>query len=115
MTNDLENLKRFMEERDALFLDPTLENAQAYWKRQGFPKWEHPTVPLAMVHKARLHWLEATNKMLTESMSWLYDNGYASTMKGAPPLTPERRDADRVSLGKLPLGDLEWVGKPPQT
>jgi hypothetical protein len=100
---DEDELKQFLAERDALFLNPTLEAAQAWWLRHEFPQWAHPTVPLAAVHKARLQWLEATDEMLAESGKWLEDNNYELTSKGAPPLTPEQRDADRKILGKPPL------------
>ena len=98
-------LKTFLEERNALFINPTLARATAWWKSQRLPKPARRNVPLAAAHKARLQWLEATDEMITESMKWLTDNGYAATLKGAPPLTPERRDADRAILGKPPLLD----------
>lgn len=102
--DDRKELKKWLAERDKLFLNPTLEAAQQYWIRHNFPPWAKPDVPLAMVHKGRLQWLDATDEMLAESIAWLEANGYKTTMKGAPPLTPERRDADRATLGKPPLG-----------
>ena len=60
-------------------------------------------VPLAAVHKARLQWLESTDAMLEESKKWLADHNYQPDHFTAPPLTPEKRDADRVLLGKKPL------------
>jgi hypothetical protein len=53
-------------------------------------------VPLIAMHKARLQWLGATDAMLAESMEWLIARGYETTMQGAPPLTPQRRDAARA-------------------
>jgi hypothetical protein len=97
-------LKRFIEERDALLLNPNLMDATAWWKRNHLPTPSRFDVPLATVHKARLQWLDATDAMIAESMKWLTDHDYETTMKGAPPLTPERRDADRAELGKPPIG-----------
>lgn len=102
MTDSAE-LKTFLAERDALFLNPTLKNATDWWNRNRLPKPVRYDVPLAAVHKARLQWLDATDEMIKESMEWLKAHDYEVTMKGAPPLTPERRDADRATLGKPPL------------
>lgn len=97
-------LQRFMEERDALFTNPNLVDATAWWQRNHLPTPARYDVPLATVHKARLQWLDVTDEMIIESMRWLLDNGYETTFRGSPPLTPERRDADRAQLGKPPLG-----------
>jgi hypothetical protein len=99
-----EELKKLLAERNALFHNPTLEAAKAHWTKMEFPLPVRDDVPLAMVHKARLQWLDATDAMLAESVKWLEDNGYKSTHFDAPPLTPETRDAQRVELGKKPLG-----------
>jgi hypothetical protein len=96
-------LRTMLAERDALFRNPTLEAAQAFWLKSNFETWKRPDVPLAATHKARLQWLDATDHMLAESIEWLKANGYELTMKGAPPLTPEQRDAERRFLGKPPL------------
>jgi hypothetical protein len=104
MHKEIKELKLLLEERDELFRNPTFEAAQAWWDKNRFDAPKHETVPLAAVHKARLQWLDATDAMLEESVKWLLDHGYETTSKGAPPLTPERRDADRVILGRLPLG-----------
>lgn len=98
-----EELKAWLEKRDALLRNPTLETATAYWIENNLPTPERFDVPLAMVHKARLQWLDATDKMIAESMAWLMSHDYNTDMNGAPPLTPERRDADRISMGKPPL------------
>jgi hypothetical protein len=104
--NTRENLRKFLEKRDALFRNPTLEGAKAYYEQGGLEiDWARPDVPLAALHKARLQWLEATDAMIDESRTWLTTHGYADTWHQAPPLTPERRDADRVSLGKKPLNE----------
>jgi hypothetical protein len=105
MRNKEDELKRFLRERDELFRNPTLEAAQQYWKKSGNPKPSQDDVPLAMVHKARLQWLDATNEMLSESRTWLVDHGYFPSTFDAPPLTPYQRDADRVIIGKKPLGE----------
>jgi hypothetical protein len=97
-------LTEFLAKRDALFRAPTLEAATAYWHEQGFPLPDRPDVPLAMTHKARLQWLNATDQMLAESQKWLKDNGYLTTMRGTTPLTPAARDFQRMQLGKPPLG-----------
>ena len=100
-----EELKAFLEKRDALFRNPTLEAATAYWKENNLPPLERFDVQLATVQKARLQWLDATDAMLAESIAWLTSHDYDVTLKGAPPLSPERRDADRISLGKKPLNE----------
>lgn len=98
------DLAAHLAERDALFRNPTLEAATAWARRhQDGGKFARPDVPLASVHKARLQWLESTDEMLAESVKWLEDHGYGTSWKGAPPLTPERRDADRIAIGKGPL------------
>ena len=102
-----ERLKKFLDKRDALFRNPTAEAALKYWQEQRFSPPLEPSVPLASVHKARLQWLEATDAMLAESVKWLQDSDYHETLKGAPPLTPETRDAQRVMLGKKPLGEMK--------
>jgi len=104
MSNDKAELRAFLKERDDLFKNPTLEAAQSWWLKAGHPQWAREDVPLAAVHKARLQWLESTDAMIEESIKWLQEHDYSIDWQGAPPLTPERRDADRVSLGKKPLG-----------
>jgi hypothetical protein len=97
-------LKEFLKLRDKVFNNPTIDSATELWRLQGCPmKLARPDVPLAAVHKARLQWLDATDQQLEESKQWLIDNGYEVTFRGAPPLTPEQRDADRVTIGKQPL------------
>jgi hypothetical protein len=100
-----EEIRAFNERRDALFRNPTIKGAKEILAEQGITQFDREDVPLATVHKARLQWLGATNEMITESIAWLKDHGYQTTFKGAPPLTPEQRDADRVSIGKKPLGE----------
>lgn len=79
--------------------NPTLETATAYWVKHNYPPPVRFDVPLAMTHKARLQWLWSTDQMLAESIQWLEANGYETTLKGAPPLTPERRDEERKMFG----------------
>lgn len=93
-----------MAERNEVMRNPTLENALAYWNKRGFPPPVSPDTPLATVHKARLHWLDATDAMLRESQEWLLANGYKVTVQDMPPLTPETRDAQRKAHGMSPLG-----------
>ena len=95
-------LAAYLAERDALFLDPNPQAALAHWKKYGFPG--PVALPLAAIHKARLQWLDATDAMLQESREWLEAHAYATDLRGAPPLTPETRDAQRKALGRLPLG-----------
>jgi hypothetical protein len=99
-----DEMKQLLDERNALFANPNLVDATKWWIAQGFPKPSRFDVPLATVHKARLQWLGATDEMITESMAWLLANDYDTTMNGAPPITPEQRDAERAEQGMPPLG-----------
>lgn len=103
MPKDFSELKAFIAKRDELFRNPRATAAREFWEEYGNPPPADPSVPLAAVHKARLQWLDATDEMIIESMNWLLARGYETSFKGAPPLTPERRDADRATLGKPPL------------
>jgi hypothetical protein len=96
-------LIQFLEERNALFTNPNLADATKWWVRNNLPTPARPDVPLAAVHKARLQWLDATDDMLAQSIMWLEANGFSTNWQDAPPLTPAKRDADRVSVGKEPL------------
>jgi hypothetical protein len=100
------DLEQHLTARSALFRNPTLEAAAAWW-RGARPRESplSPLTPLASVHKARLQWLDATDAMLAESLAWLKEHGWEPTLAGAPPLTPETRDANRKILGKPPLGE----------
>jgi hypothetical protein len=100
------DLHRFLDVRDALFRHPTLENAMAWWEKNVPEPPKDNLVPLATVHKARLQWLDATDTMLAESKAWLLEHGFKTDMRGAEPLTPEQRDAQRAALGKPPVLDL---------
>lgn len=104
---DDKKLAEWLDERDAVFSNPTIETALAWWFKNNLPPAMDETVPLAAIHKGRLQWLEATDTMLAESKIWLEVNHYQHTMQGAPPLTPETRDAQRVMLGKKPLGEMK--------
>ena len=95
--------EKWLRERDELFTNPTLEGAVKFYEKFGNVDWARPDVPLAALHKARLQWLDATDIMIAESLKWLKDHKYENTFQGAPPLTPEKRDADRVTIGKKPL------------
>ena len=98
-----ETLKQFIIERDELFQNLTLQTATAYWRKRCLPPPVGPDVPLATAHKARLHWLGATDAMLHESRQWLLENGYKVTLRGAEPLTPVTRDEQRKRLGMQPI------------
>jgi hypothetical protein len=98
-------LREFNRKRDFLFRNLTLAAAKVHLKEMGITQFEREDVALATAHKARLQWLEATNDMITESIAWLTEHGYETTYHGAPPLTPEKRDSDRVEIGKKPLGE----------
>jgi hypothetical protein len=105
--NGNDALRQFLRDRDDLFRNPTLDKAMKMWYMAGNGPPAKDDVPLASVHKARLQWLEATDAMIFESTQWLIDHGYEVTFKGAPPLTPQQRDADRVTVGKKPLGETQ--------
>jgi hypothetical protein len=96
-------LAEFLAKRDALFRNPTTAAALTFGPPPPGGWIDRQFGPLAAVHKARLQWLDATDEMLAESVQWLTDHDYQTTQHGAPPLTPERRDADRAALGKPPL------------
>ena len=111
MNNDKawEDHDRQMEEwlkmRDELFRNPDPVKALEFWNKSSpdTPP-SNPNVPLAAVHKARLQWLDATDRMIAESTAWLTAHNFKTEYKGAPPLTPKQRDADRKTLGKPPIG-----------
>jgi len=88
------DLRESLAKRDALFRNPTLDAAMAHYG---------PLAPLAMAHKARLQWLDATDPMLAESRAWLKENGYEATLRGGAPLTPASRDVQRIQRGMPPL------------
>jgi hypothetical protein len=96
-------LEAFLKRRDALLRNPTAEAALDFAPPPPGGWLDREFGPLAAVHKARLQWLDATDEMLAESLAWLKEHGYNVEWQGAPPLTPERRDAERESLGKPPL------------
>jgi hypothetical protein len=103
-----DDLKAHLVKRDALFRQPNAADAMAWWNEtmSNIPPHD-PLVPLAACHKARLQWLDATDDMLAQSKLWLAENGFRADWQGAEPLTPERRDADRISIGKEPLNKRE--------
>lgn len=101
MTQD-EQLTEYLKKRDKLFADPTLEEALKFAPP---PKggWMDPFGPLAAVHKARLQWLNVTDKQIEESMRWLQDHNYSPKFFEAEPYTPETRNAERRQRGLEPL------------
>jgi hypothetical protein len=105
------DFQAFIVRREALYRNPTLEGATALMTDAGvgdeLTRLEQPDVPLAALHKARLQWLGATDAMLAESLTWLTLRGYETSSRGAPPLTPERRDEQRATRGLPPLNDVQ--------
>jgi hypothetical protein len=79
-TNDNYITKEWMEgwlaRRDAIFANPTYEAAMEFWDygKMGVPTDKE--VVLAGVHKARIHWPDATEEQRVESRAWLADNGF---------------------------------------
>lgn len=105
---DKRKLEDFLVERNALYMNLSLETATAYYvknigKIEDLKKFD---VPLASAHKARLQWLGATDEMLAESRTWLLSNGYMLEAFGRAPLTPIKRDANRQSIGLPPLAKV---------
>lgn len=102
MTDDPELLE-YLKQRDALLNNPTMEGALKLMPR---PKggWVDPQFgPLAAVHKARLHWIDVTDKQIDESMKWLKEHNYSPKLSGIDPLTPETRNIERQARGLEPL------------
>jgi hypothetical protein len=100
----VKKLAEFVAEREALFRNPTLEAATAHWAKYGLPPPVQPDAPLAMLHKARLQWFNATDAMLADSAQWLKDHDDTTTVRGGMrPLTPQTRDHERMRLGRAPL------------
>lgn len=103
----LAELHAHNEKRNALFRNPNDEDVLAWWAMEmGNVPPVDPLVPMAALHKARLQWLDATDTMLEQSKLWLVEHGFTAEWHGAPPLTPEQRDADRKLLGKPPVLDV---------
>jgi hypothetical protein len=97
-------IEEYIKKRDELFRNPTLEAATEFFKGRDIGgNYARLDVPLASVHKARLHWIEATDEMLEESKRWLIDHKYDPTFQGAQPYTPEKRDEERAQRGLPPL------------
>jgi hypothetical protein len=101
-----QTLDEYLAAREALFRNPSDEGARALWSSEGYAPPAYPTVPLATVHKARLHWLDATDAMLAESRAFLFNNGYEAGLN-IRAYTSKSRDAARVKLGVAPLKDRE--------
>jgi hypothetical protein len=99
-------LDEYLAAREALFRNPSDEQARVWWKSEGYAPPAHPTVPLATVHKARLQWLDATDDILAESRAFLFDHGYEAGLN-IRAFTSKTRDAARAKLGLAPLKDRE--------
>jgi hypothetical protein len=72
-----EALEKYRAARDAVMENPTYEGAMAFWdyNRMGVPI--DKDVVLAGVHKARLHWTQATEEQREESRQWLTAHGFS--------------------------------------
>ena len=103
----MQTLDTYLAAREALFRNPSDGAARAWWRSEGYAPPAHPTVPLATVHKARLQWLDATDDMLAESRTFLFDHSYAG-LNNIRAYTSRSRDAERAKRGLPPLS-----GQPP--
>jgi hypothetical protein len=73
----MSEFRKWRRRRDALLESPTLAGALEFWDYKTLGKPERPDVPLAGIHKARLHWPKATPEQVAESRKWLADHGYS--------------------------------------
>lgn len=78
-----DEIRQFCIERDAVLhaLDP--EKMVVHAKKWAIPlpaKWASPTVPMAMMHKARLHINSFTDDEKRVSREWLLANGYRADL-----------------------------------
>jgi hypothetical protein len=53
-------------------------------------------VPLAAIHKARMHWEHSTHAMKALSVAWLAGHGYETSIYGW-------KDEERINLNALPI------------
>jgi hypothetical protein len=100
------SLYEYLAALEALFRDPSDDAARAWWASEGYAPPAHPDVPLATVHRLRLQWLDATDDMLAESRSFLFDHGYGTGLNILA-YTSKTRDAARAKLGLKPLGEAQ--------
>jgi hypothetical protein len=96
-----QTLDEYLAALEALFHNPCDEAARAWWTSEGYAPPAHSAVPLTTVHKVRLQWLDATDDMLAESRSFMFDHGYEGINIRA--YTTKTRDAARAKLGLAPL------------
>jgi hypothetical protein len=97
-----QTLNDYLAAIEALFRNPSDEAARAWWTSEGYAPPAHPVVPLATIHRARLQWLDATDDMLAESRSFLFDHGYEARLN-IRAYTSRTRDAERAKRGLPPL------------
>ncbi len=95
-------LNGYLAALEALFHNPSDEAARAWWTSEGYAPPFHPAVPLATIHRSRLQWLDATDDMLAESRSFLFDHGYDAGLN-IRAYTSRTRDAERAKRGLPPL------------
>ena len=103
-----QTLNGYLAALEALFRNPNDEAASAWWASEGYSPPFHPTVPLEMVHKTRLQWLDATDEMLAESRAFLFDRGYGA-IPNIRAYKSRTRDVARTKLCLLPL---RWPASP---
>jgi hypothetical protein len=97
-----QTLNDYLAALEALFCNPNEEVARAWWTSVGYAPPFHPDVPLATIHRSRLQWLDATDDMLAESRSFLFDHGYDAGLN-IRAYTSRTRDAERAKRGLPPL------------
>ena len=98
-----QTLNGYLTALEALLLNPNEEPARAWWMSEGYAPPLHPGVPLATIHRSRLHWLDATDDMLAESRSFLFDHGGYDAGPSISVYTSKTRDAARAKRGLPPL------------
>jgi hypothetical protein len=72
----MSELRNYLRRRNKVLRNPTMKGAMELWDENRLGKPSSPDVPLAGLHKARLHWLGATPAMIRESQQWLADHGF---------------------------------------
>jgi hypothetical protein len=74
-----EEIKRFCAERDRVLRALDVPMYEAFLRAQGVilpEQWARPDVPIASMHKARLHLNAFTAEEKAASRAWLAANGY---------------------------------------
>jgi hypothetical protein len=97
MTDPDERL--FRRRMDALLISLDPKEARALYDEFMAPRHGPPLredVPLAAVHKARMHWPKSTDAMKALSLAWLAGHGYETSIYDYKP-------AETINLNKLPI------------